>query len=70
MYTVLKGKTAIIDCQDLQTAVRFVQSLESGMDRHKDHSPYTIVKTSNLGPDVRGQDPGPYPLHLPRLVTE
>ena len=50
MYTILKDKTAVIDCDDLQTAIRFVQSLESGLDRLKQHSPYTIVKTDNLTP--------------------
>jgi len=59
MYTILRGKTAVIDCQDLQTAVRFVQSLESGMDRLEQHSPYTIVKTSNLGDDITGGDTAP-----------
>ena len=44
MYTILKGKTPLIDCQDLQTAIRFLQSLESGLDRLTQHSPYTIVK--------------------------
>ena len=48
MYTILKGKTAVIDCDDLQTAIRFVQSLESGMNRLKDHSPYTIVKAEDV----------------------
>jgi len=48
MFTILRGKTAIIDCQDLQAAIRFVQSLESGMNRHKDHSPYTIVKAEDV----------------------
>lgn len=52
MYTILRGKTAVIDCDTLQTAIRFVQSLESGLNRHTSHSPYTIVKTSNLTPDV------------------
>ena len=34
----------MINCDDLQTAIKFVQSLESGLDRVKSHSPYTIVK--------------------------
>ena len=50
MFTILNNNTAVIDCDDLQTAVRFVQSLESGLDRVKQHSPYTIVKTDNLTP--------------------
>jgi len=48
MYTILNNGTAVINCDDLQTAIRFVQSLESGLDRLKSHSPYTIVKESNL----------------------
>lgn len=48
MYTILNNQTAVINCDDLQTAIRFVQSLESGLDRLKSHSPYTIVKESNL----------------------
>lgn len=50
MYTILNNGVAVIDCDNLQTAVRFVQSLESGLDRLKSHSPYTIVKTDNLTP--------------------
>lgn len=50
MYTILNNGTAVIDCDDLQTAIRFVQSLESGLDRLKQHSPFTIVKTDNLTP--------------------
>lgn len=48
MYTILQGKTPVIDCDDLQTAIRFVQSLESGIDRHTHHSPYTIVKAEDV----------------------
>ena len=44
----MKGNTPVIDCDDLQTAIRFVQSLESGMNRLKDHSPYTIVKAEDV----------------------
>jgi len=54
MYTILNNGTAVINCDDLQTAIRFVQSLESGLDRLKSHSPYTIVKESNLT-DAAGQ---------------
>lgn len=50
MFTILNNRTAVINCDDLQTAVRFVQSLESGLDRLKSHSPYTIVKTDTLTP--------------------
>jgi hypothetical protein len=48
MFTVLKNGTGVIDCQDLQTAIRFVQTLESGLDRTRQHSPYTIVPTDSL----------------------
>jgi len=48
MYTILKGKTPVIDCDDMQTAIRFVQSLESGLNRYTDHSPYTIVKAEHV----------------------
>jgi len=48
MYTILKGKTPVIDCDDMQTAIRFVQSLESGINRYTDHSPYTIVKATDV----------------------
>ena len=50
MYTILRNGTAVINCDDLQTAIRFVQSLESGLDRLNSHSPFTIVKESNLTP--------------------
>lgn len=48
MYTILKGKTPVIDCDDLQTAIRFVQSLESGLHRLTEHSPYTIVRAEDV----------------------
>ena len=48
MFTILRGKTPVIDCDDMQTAIRFVRSLESGINRHKDHSPYTIVKAEDV----------------------
>jgi len=51
MFTILNNHTAVINCDDLQTAIRFVQSLESGLDRLKSHSPYTIVKTDTLVPE-------------------
>lgn len=54
MYTVLRNGTAVIDCDDLQTAIRFVQSLESGLNRVESHSPYTIVKASDV-PATAGQ---------------
>ena len=48
MYTILRGKTPVIDCDDLQSAIRFVQSLESGLNRLTDHSPYTIVRATDV----------------------
>tara|TARA_B100002019_G_scaffold219268_1_gene191898 strand:+ start:391 stop:591 length:201 start_codon:yes stop_codon:yes gene_type:complete len=48
MFTILKGKTPVIDCDDMQTAIRFVQSLESGLNRLKEHSPYTIVRAEDV----------------------
>jgi len=48
MYTILNKQTAVINCDDLQTAIRFVQSLESGLDRLNSHSPYTIVKATDV----------------------
>jgi len=54
MFTILNNNTAVINCDDLQTAIRFVQSLESGLDRHTQHSPYTIVKAADV-PVTAGQ---------------
>lgn len=54
MYTILNNGTAVIDCDDLQTAIRFVQSLESGLDRLKQHSPYTIIRAEDV-PAQAGQ---------------
>ena len=48
MFTILNNNTAVINCDDLQTAIRFVQSLESGLDRLKSHSPYTIVRAEDV----------------------
>ena len=47
MYTILNNGTAVINCDDLQTAIRFVQSLESGLNRMRDHSPFTIVRAEH-----------------------
>ena len=44
MFTVLRNGTPIINAQDMQTAIRFVQSLESSIDRGATHSPFTIVR--------------------------
>ena len=47
MYTILKNNTPVINTDNMQTAIRFVQSLESGLNRHTTHSPYTIVKSTD-----------------------
>ena len=44
MFTILRNGTPIINADDMQTAIRFVQSLESSLDRAVTHSPYTIIK--------------------------
>lgn len=46
MYQVLRNGTIIINAQDMQTAIHFVKSLESHLDRGTQHSPYTIVKVT------------------------
>lgn len=46
MYQVLNNGTVIINAEDLDTAIRFVQSLEAGLDRLKGHSPYSIVRAN------------------------
>jgi hypothetical protein len=48
MYTILNNGTAVINCDDLPTAIRFVQSLESGLNRMTSHSPYTIVRAEQV----------------------
>jgi len=54
MFTILNNNTAVINCDDLQTAIKFVQSLESGLNRLTTHSPYTIVKADDV-PATAGQ---------------
>lgn len=44
MYQILKNGTLLVNAQDLQTAVVYVKSLESNLDRNMMHSPYTIRK--------------------------
>ena len=44
MYTVLKNNTPVINADNIETAIRFVQSMEQALDRSVEHSPYTIVK--------------------------
>jgi hypothetical protein len=51
MYQVLKNGKVIINAQDLQTAVVFLRSLESNIDRNSMHSPYTIGLAPQETPD-------------------
>ena len=44
MYQILKNGKLLINADDLQTAVVYVRSLESNLNRLTQHSPYTIVK--------------------------
>jgi len=44
MYQILKNGKLLINADNLETAVVYVKSLESNLDRHASHSPYTIVK--------------------------
>ena len=46
MYQILKNKTVICETDDLATAIRIVQTLESSLIRFSDHSPYSIDKRS------------------------
>ena len=42
MYQILKNGKVLINAQDMETAVVFMKSLESNLDRNVQHSPYTI----------------------------
>ena len=42
MYQILKNGLVLINAQDMETAVTFMKSLESNLDRNTQHSPYTI----------------------------
>ena len=42
MYQILKNGKLLINAQDMETAVVFMRSLESNLDRNVQHSPYTI----------------------------
>jgi len=48
MYQILKNGHTLINAQDMETAVVFMRSLESNLDRNVKHSPYTIAHA----PDV------------------
>jgi hypothetical protein len=49
MYEVLRNGTVIINANDMETAIHFVKSLESQLDRHTQHSPYTIRRVDETG---------------------
>ncbi len=55
MYQVLNNGTILINADDLQTAIRFVQSLEAGLDRLTQHSPYTIRRVDQSGALIMNQ---------------
>ena len=44
MYQVLTNGNLLINAHDMETAIHFVKSLESNLDRATEHSPYTIVR--------------------------
>ena len=44
MYQILKNGKLLINADNLDTAVVYVRSLESNLDRSTSHSPYTIVR--------------------------
>ena len=56
MYQILKNGTLVINAQDLQTAIRFVQRLESGLDRATQHSPYTITTAEQRSESIVSPD--------------
>ena len=49
MYEVLRIGTVIINANNMETAIHFVKSLESQLDRHVQHSLYTIRKVDATG---------------------
>ena len=49
MYQVLRNGTIIINAHDMQTAIHFVRSLESQLDRRVEHSPYVIRRVDQSG---------------------
>ena len=44
MFKVLNNDTAVAVTETLNEAITIVRSLEAGLDRLTQHSPYTIVK--------------------------
>ena len=49
MYQILKNGKLLINAQDMETAIVYVRSLESNLDRNVEHSPYTIRKVDHTG---------------------
>lgn len=49
MYQILNNGTLVINANDMETAIHFVKSLESNLDRNTQHSPYTIRKVHQDG---------------------
>ena len=49
MYQILKNGTLLINADNLETAVVYVKSLESNLDRNTQHSPYTIRRVHQDG---------------------
>lgn len=47
MYQILKNNTIICNAHDMATAIHFVKSLESTLDRGVEHSPYTIRRVES-----------------------
>ena len=46
MYKVLNKDTAVAVTETINEAIMIVRSLEAGLDRLTQHSPYTIVKAN------------------------
>lgn len=44
MFKVLHNDTAVAVTNTINEAIKIVQTLEAGLDRLTQHSPYTIVK--------------------------
>lgn len=50
MYQILKNGTPLrIRLHNLDTAIVYLRSLESNLDRNVEHSPYTIRKVDHTG---------------------
>ena len=49
MYKVLHDDTAVAVTETIDEAIMIVRSLEAGLDRLTQHSPYTIIKVDDTG---------------------